>query len=139
MSRPRERRDGGKQDLLRSRLDQIINMRHELVRLAQTIDWQVLEKRFGEVYSDRPGMPPLPTRLMAGLAILKHTFDLSDEELCARWVENPYFQYLCGEELFCHELPFDRSSMTRWRQRMGEERIKVRLQESLSVAVRTGP
>lgn len=138
MSRPRERRDSGKQDLFRSRLDQIINMRHELVRLAQTIDWQVLEKRFGAVYSDGPGMPPLPTRLMAGLAILKHTFDLSDEDLCARWVENPYFQYLCGEEFFCHELPFDRSSMTRWRQRMGEERIKVLLQESLSVAVKTG-
>jgi IS5 family transposase len=29
---------------------------------------------------------------MAGLAILKHTFDLSDEELCARWVENPLYQ-----------------------------------------------
>lgn len=75
---------------------------------------------------------------MAGLAILKHTFDLSDEELCARWVENPYFQYLCGEEFFCHELPFDRSSMTRWRRRMGEERIAAVLQESLAVAVKTG-
>src|SRR5262245_29514954 len=60
-------------------------------------------------------MPPLPTRLMAGLSILKHTFDLSDDELCTRWVENPYFQYLCGEEFFCHGLPFDRPSLTRWR------------------------
>jgi IS5 family transposase len=83
-------------------------------------------------------MPPLPTRLMAGLAILKHTFDLSDEELCARWVENPYFQYLTGEEFFRHELSFDRSSMTRWRQRMGEERITALLQESLAVAVKSG-
>jgi len=83
-------------------------------------------------------MPPLPTRLMAGLSILKHTFDLSDEELCARWLENPYFQFFCGEEFFLHELPFDRSSLTRWRQRMGEERIAVLLQESLVVAVRTG-
>jgi IS5 family transposase len=138
MSKPRERRQSGEQDLFRSRLDQIINMTHELVRLAQTIDWAHLEGGFGEVYSDGPGMPPLPTRLMAGLAILKHSFDLSDEELCARWVENPYFQYLCGEEFFCHELPFDRSSMTRWRQRMGEERIAALLQESLSVAVKTG-
>ena len=138
MSKPRERRQSGEQDLFRSRLDQIINMTHELVRLAQTIDWAHLEGGFGEVYSDGPGMPPLPTRLMAGLAILKHSFDLSDEELCARWVENPYFQYLCGEEFFCHELPFDRSSMTRWRQRMGEERIAALPQESLSVAVKTG-
>jgi transposase, IS5 family len=102
MSRPREKRETGEQDLCRSRLDQIINMKHELVRLAQAIDWPVLEKRFAAVYSDGPGMPPLPTRLMAGLAILKHTFDLSDEVLCVRWVENPYFQYLCGEEFFCH-------------------------------------
>ncbi|RWB02874.1 MAG: IS5 family transposase, partial [Mesorhizobium sp.] len=138
MSRPREKRETGEQDLFRSRLDQIINMKHELVRLAQAIDWPVLEERFGAVYSDGPGMPPLPTRLMAGLAILKHTFNLSDEVLCERWVENPYFQYLTGETFFCHTLPFDRSSMTRWRSRMGEERIMVLLQESLSLAVKTG-
>jgi transposase, IS5 family len=136
--KPRERRETGEQDLFRARLDQIINMEHELVKLAHAISWRFIEERCGAVYSDGPGMPPLPTRLMAGLAILKHTFDLSDEELCARWVENPYFQYLCGEEFFCHELPFDRSSMTRWRQRMGEERIAVLLQESLHVAVETG-
>jgi IS5 family transposase len=52
------------------------------------------------VYTDRPGQPPLPTRLLAGLAILKHTYDLSDEALCDRWVENPYVQYFCGEEFF---------------------------------------
>ena len=50
----------------------------------------------------------------------------------------PTRQYLCGEEFFQHELPFDRSSMTRWRQRMGEERITALLQESLAVAVKTG-
>lgn len=128
----------GNRILFRARLDQILNMNHELVRLARSIDWPVLEAHFGEVYCDGPGMPPLPTRLMAGLAILKHTFNLSDEVLCARWMENPYFQYLCGEEFFRHELPFDRSSMTRWRSRMGEERIMVLLQESLSIAVKTG-
>ena len=108
------------------------------VKLSKTVSWSFIEARCGAVYADGPGMPPLPTRLMAGLAILKFTFDLSDEELCARWIENPYFQYFCGEEFFLHELPFDRSSMTRWRQRMGEERVTALLQESLSVAVRTG-
>ena len=136
--KPRERRDRGEQDMFRSRLDQIINLKHELARLANVISWAAIEAKCGEVYADGPGMPPLPTRLMAGLSILKFTFDLSDEELCARWVENPYFQYFCGEEFFLHELPFDRSSMTRWRQRMGEERVAALLQESLSVAVRTG-
>jgi IS5 family transposase len=108
------------------------------VKLARTIDWRFLEERLGTVYDDDPGRPPLPTRLMAGLAILKHLHDLSDEVLCARWIENPYLQLFCGEEFFQHQLPFDRSSMTRWRQRMGDDRLIALLQESLSVATRTG-
>jgi transposase, IS5 family len=135
--RPRERRETGEQDLFRSRLDQIIDMNHPLAKLARTVDWRFLEGRFGEVYTDEPGHPPLPTRLMAGLCILKHTYDLSDEVLCERWVENPYYQHFCGEEFFQHRLVFDRSSMTRWRNRMGEERLQALLQESLAVATKT--
>ena len=135
--RPKERRETGQADLLRSRLDAIIDMDHPLVKLARTIDWPFLEERFGAVYEDKPGRPPLPTRLMAGLAILKHTHDLSDEVLCERWVENPYYQFFCGEEFFQHRLVFDRSSLTRWRQRMGEEKLQALLQESLAVATKT--
>jgi IS5 family transposase len=136
--RPRERRDSGQADLLRSRLDQILNLAHPLVKLAGTIDWRFLEERLGEVYDDDPGRPPLPTRLMAGLAILKSMHNLSDEGLCERWVENPYYQLFCGEEFFQHRLPFDRTSLTRWRLRMGEERLMALLQESLAAATRTG-
>src|SRR6516225_10611629 len=100
--RPRERRETSEQDLFRSRLDQIIDMKHALVKLSRAIDWGFLEQTFGAVYTDKPGQPPLPTRLMAGLAILKHTYDPSDEALCDRWVENPYFQYFCGEAFFQH-------------------------------------
>lgn len=74
---------------------------------------------------------------MAGMEILKYSYDLSDERACELWVENPYFQYFCGEEFFQHALTFDRSSMTRWRQRMGEEKLKALLQESLALAVKT--
>src|SRR6266571_5558047 len=135
--RPKERRDTGEPDLFRARLDQIIDLDHALVKLAQAIDWRFLEEKFGAVYSDEPGRPPLPTRLMAGLAILKHSYNLSDEVLCERWVENPYFQHFCGEEFFQHRVVFDRSSLTRWRQRMGEEKLQALLQESLAVATRT--
>jgi len=135
--RPPERRETGEQDLFRSRLDQIIDMKHPLAVLGRTVDWEFLEREFGAVYTDDAGRPPLPTRLMAGLAILKHTYDLSDEVLCERWVENPYYQLFCGEEFFQHRLVFDRSSLTRWRNRMGEERLQALLQESLSVATRT--
>jgi len=136
--RPKERRDSGQKDLFRARLDQIIDMKHPLARLAGSVDWKFLEERFGAAYTDKPGHPPLPTRLMAGLAILKHMHDLADEVLCDRWVENPYFQLFCGEEFFQHKPPFDRSSMTRWRQRMGEEKLVALIQESLNVATRTG-
>jgi IS5 family transposase len=119
--RPRERRESGEQDLFRSRLDQIIAMSHPLVRLAKAINWPFLEEQFGAVYTDGAGRPPLPTRLMAGLAILKHTYNLSDEAVCALWVENPYYQYFCGEEFFQHELPFERSAMTNWRNRMSAQ------------------
>jgi hypothetical protein len=115
--RPRERRESGEQDLFLSRLDQVINMDHALAKLARTIDWAFLEEKFGAVYADGSGRPPLPTRLMAGLAILKHTYNLSDEVVCERWDENPYYQYFCDEEFFQHRLPLDRSSMTNWRNR----------------------
>src|SRR6516165_11786705 len=135
MSQPRDDRQD---DLFRPPLEEIINLRHPLVRLAGKIDWNFLTGRFRSVCRVGPGQPPLPTRLVAGLLILKHMHNLSDEALCDRWVENPYFQYFCGEVVFRHELPFDRSSLTRWRQRLGEEQIVALLQESLSVAHRTG-
>jgi transposase, IS5 family len=133
---PRKQRETGEQDLFRFRLDQIIDLRHPRVALGRTVDWGFLEQEFGAVYTDDPGRPPLPTRLMAELAILKHTYDLSDEVLCERWVENPYYQFFCGEEFFQHRLVFDRSSLTRWRNRMGEERLQALIQESLSVVAR---
>ena len=136
--RPRERRETGEQDLFRSRLDQIIDIEHALVKLSRAIDWRFLEQRLGAVYQDGPGQPALPTRLMAGLAIPKHTYDLSDEVVCELWIENPYYQYFCGEEFFQHRLPLDRSSMTHWRQRMGEQRLQALLQESLAVATKVG-
>src|SRR6201986_1007094 len=134
MSQPRDDRQD---DLFRPSLEKIINLRHPLVRLAAEIDWDFLAARFSSVCRLGPGQPPLPTRLVAGLFILKHMHNLSDEALCDRWVENPYFQYFCGEVVFQHAAPFNRSSLTRWRQRLGEEQTAALLQESLSVAHRT--
>jgi transposase, IS5 family len=95
--RPRERRGSGEQDLFRSRLHQVINMDHALVRLAQTIDWRSgREIRRGVCRWQRPAA--VADRLMAGLPILKHTYNLSEEVLRELWMENPYYQYFCGEE-----------------------------------------
>jgi len=135
MGKPRDERQ---KDLLRPPLDEIIDLSHPLARLAREIDWGFLDGRFRSVCRAGPGQPPLPTRLVAGLLILKHLHDLSDEVLCARWLENPYYQFFCGEESFQHRLPFERSSLTRWRQRLGEAQLTALLQESLSVAHKSG-
>ena len=131
-------RDDRQKDLFRPGLDQIIDPDHPLVRLAAGMDWGFLSQRFGAVCTTGPGQPPLPTRLVAGLLILKHMHDLSDEALCARWLESLYFQHSCVEESFQHRLPFGRSSLSRWRQRLGETQLTALLQESPSVAHKTG-
>lgn len=74
--RPKERRNSGQNDLYRARLDQSVNLQHELAKLVKKIDWAFLEETIGSVYTDAPGQPPLPTRLMAGQAILKHIYNL---------------------------------------------------------------
>ena len=135
MAKPRDDRQ---KDLLRPALEAIIDLGHPLARLAREIDWEFLDGRFASVCAAGPGQPGLPTRLVAGLFILKHMHDLSDEVLCARWLENPYYQFFCGELSFCHRLPFERSSLTHWRQRLGEEQLVALIQESLSVAHKTG-
>ncbi len=75
---------------------------------------------------------------MVGLHLLKHMDGLSDEAVCARYVDSPYVQLFCGETHFRHALPLDRSSMTRWRRRIGAERLEVLLAESLAAAQRGG-
>jgi IS5 family transposase len=125
------------EDLFRSRLENIIDMRHPLVRLAGRIDWRRLEEHF-KVYYAEEGRPGLPIRLVVGLQLLKHTEGLSDEEICRKWEENPYYQYFCGEEYFQHRFPCERSGLTHFRNRVGEEALKVLLQETLRIAYESG-
>jgi IS5 family transposase len=123
-------------ELFRNQLDNMIDMDHPLVKLAGLIDWSRFDDAYGRFYHQK-GRPGLPTRLMAGLHLLKHMEGLSDEAVCARWVENPYMQFFCGEQFFRHKLPLDRSSMTRWRGRIGPDKLELLLAETLSVAMRT--
>lgn len=134
---PKEERDASEGDLFRARLETLIDGKHELVKLAGAIDWARFDEAFGGLYRDG-GRPALPTRLMAGLAILKFMAGLSDEQLTAQWVENPYYQFFTGEVFFQHKARFDRSSMTRWRQRLGDQKLEELLKESLSAARRAG-
>ncbi len=75
---------------------------------------------------------------MVALHLLKHIHNLSDEGVWERWIENPYFQFFSGETFFQHAPPVDRSSMTRWRQRIGAAELAALAQESLAAAQRGG-
>lgn len=134
--RPRERRETGQLDMLRARLDQIINLDHELVRLGHEVAWSWIDEEIAPLFSDK-GRPGLPTRFAVGLLLLKHIYSLSDEQVCDRWVYDPYFQYFTGEEFFQHRFPHERSDLTHWRKRIGENLHKL-LAESLRVAHATG-
>jgi transposase, IS5 family len=121
-------------DLFRQELVNLIDMRHELVALASKIDWAALEGRFGGLYAAGVGRPGHPIRLMVGLQLLKYLRDVSDEQIVATWVENPYWQYFCGEQYFRHDLPIDPSLMTGFRNRIGSDGCEF----ILGLTVQTG-
>ena len=81
------------------------------------------------------GAPAKATRLLVGLHYLKHTFNESDESLIERWVENPYWQYFCGCTTMQHEVPLHPTSLTRWRNRIGAERLMLLLEETITLAL----
>ena len=116
--RPKERTKTPQSDLFRLKLVNLIDLRHELCQLGEKINWPSLVEQFGALYAEH-GRPGVPIRLMVGLHYLKHAFGLSDEVVVKSWVENPYWQYFCGEEYFQHRLPIDPSQMTRFRTRLG--------------------
>lgn len=108
-------------DLLCARLTDIIDMRHALVKLAGLIDWEWFEREWAGFFPARDGRPATHPRLVAGLMYLQHVHKLSDEAVVARWVENPYFQHFTGETFFQHRPPIHPSSLSRWRDRIGDE------------------
>jgi transposase, IS5 family len=134
--RPRERTTTPQSDLFRLKLTNLIDQRHELCQLAERIAWQGLVDEFGPLYAEQ-GRPGVPIRLMAGLHYLKHALGLSDEVVVKSWVENPYWQYFCGEEYFQHRLPIDPSQMTRFRTRLGAEGCEKLLQLTISAGLQT--
>jgi IS5 family transposase len=124
-------------ELFKTRLSKIVNLGHALCRLAGVIEWAEFDKTFGELYCPDQGRPAKPTRLMVGLQYLKYTFNLSDEEVVARWVENPYWQYFCGGEYFEHSPPIDPSLMTKWRNRIKSEGLKKLLELTIQAGLDT--
>ena len=134
--RPKKPETTEEGDLFRARLDQIINLKHELVQLGGKIDWDWIDREIAPLYSDK-GRPGIESRFVIGLLLLKHIYGLSDEGVCERWVYDPYFQHFTGFEFFQYEFPHERSDLSHWRKRLGDK-LELLLAESLRVAHETG-
>jgi len=134
--RPKKRQPTGEDDLFQAKLDQIINLKHELVQLAGKTDWDWIDREIAPLYSDK-GRPGIETRFIIGLLLLKHIYGLSDEGVCERWVYDPYFQHFTGAEFFQHEFPHERSDLSHWRKRLGPK-LELLLAESLRMAHAAG-
>src|SRR5258706_4500238 len=135
--RPEKSAQGEAQgELYQRRLSTLLDQSHPLKVLAEAIEWVLFEREFGALYVERKGRTGLPMRLLVGLHYLKHLYDVSDESAVAGFVENPYWQYFCGEEFFVHELPCDPTSLVKWRKRIGPGGMERLLQETIAAAQR---
>jgi transposase, IS5 family len=122
-------------ELFGAHLSELLNREHPLYVLAERIDWSQFDSAIDACYADELGRPGVNTRLMVGLLYLKHAFDESDESVVARWVENPYWQFFCGLCYMQHELPIDPSSLSKWRKRVGAERLEKLLEATIHTAL----
>lgn len=116
-----------------SGLEDMLDMNHPLSKLAAKIDWQTFEDAFTPLYCPDNGRPSKPIRLMAGLLILKHVRNISDESIVEQWAENAYYQYFCGMQQFCAMQPCAASELVHFRHRIGESGVELILQESIRV------
>lgn len=113
----------------------IINLKHELVLLEQTIDWDYFQNKWSDFFPSTTGRPATSPRLIAGLFYLQHLYGHSDESVLRMYLQSPYYQHFCGGVYFEHRLPIDPSSLVRWRKRVGEEGMEELLLKSIQAAV----
>lgn len=116
-------------------LKDFIDLKHPLVLVADRLNWQMFETYWAEQFSTAGGPKAHPSRLVAGLLLLKHMEGLSDERLIQVWITNPYYQYFCGELHFQHKPPIDPTTLVKWRKRLGEEGLEWLLSSILDSAV----
>ena len=120
------------QNLFKTRLTELINMEHPLVKLAGEISWEKMESEFEKLFS-QSGRPSIAIRKIAGMLLLKEMFRESDETVVERWMENAYWQYFTGETFFQTEQPFDPSNFVHFRKRIGEKGLEFLLGQSVSL------
>lgn len=124
--------DPSQLSLLPQRLEDLVNPRHPLYKLSKRIPWDDIEKYFSDLYH-QSGRPAKPIRLMVSLLILKQLYNLSDESIVERWVENPYYQFFSAETVFQWEFPCHPRDLVYFRKRIGKKGVEKILKVSIAL------
>ena len=119
-------------EMFKTVLTSFIHPEHELCLLAKKIDWKSLEEEFAPLYG-KVGRPSIPIRTIVGLLLLKQMYNLGDETVVERYLENPYWQHFCGEVYFQYKLPFDPSDFVHFRHRIGPEGMEKIFKASIDL------
>ncbi len=90
------------------------------IRLAELINWRELESIYARSFAST-GRPGVRAHYVLASLIIKHKLDSSDEEVAEHISENPYMQYFIGLPRFEYRVPYDPSTLTNVRKRLGEE------------------
>ena len=111
----------GQQNLFHTELFSQLDRRDPLIKLANTLNWQVFDDEFSQHYCPDNGRPSKPIRLMVGLLILKQLENLSDEKVVLQFKRNPYYQYFCGHPNYIPDVPCHATELVHFRKRIGIE------------------
>jgi transposase, IS5 family len=119
-------------EMFKTVLTSFIHPEHELCLLAKKIDWDGLEKEFAPLYGT-VGKPSVPIRRIVGLLLLKQMYNMGDETVVQRYLENPYWQHFCGEIYFQYRVPFDPSDFVHFRHRIGTAGMEKIFKQSIDL------
>jgi hypothetical protein len=114
-----------------------LDERNRWLRIAALIPWEELEAEYGKYFSDA-GRPAKDAQLVLGLLLLKHMTKLSDREVVAEVLENPYMQAFCGFHSMATEETLDPSTLARVRKRLGAKFFKELEKKTYSVLIERG-
>ncbi|PCH52340.1 MAG: hypothetical protein COC22_04260 [Flavobacteriaceae bacterium] len=130
--------DTNQYNFLGNTLGELLNPKHELYLLTNTINWNYFDREFSIYYSDQ-GRPAHPIGLMVSLLILKSLYNLSDEKLIEEhWEMNVYFQYFSGKEHQHWGPPCAASDLVYFRKRIGESGIEKIFKHSIDLYHKDG-
>ncbi len=73
-------------------LIEFIDTKHDLEKLADSIEWEIFEEHWRKQFSNAGGQMTTSDRRVAGLLMIQHMENLSDEGMVGQWVLNTYYQ-----------------------------------------------